>query len=168
MDIATLIGLFVGFGLIVFAIFAKEGAASYFWDYPSLLLVLGGTIAATFVNYPLKNVWSVFNVVKNAFKRSIYGYLELIERFSSLAEKTRKKGLLSLEEDLLSIEDKFMRNGIELAINEKDQDRLRSYLKLEISNIEKRHNIGQEIFFYMGTYSPAFGEERRRERSNFC
>jgi len=157
MDVATLFGLIIGIGLIIFAIIVREGEAAYFWDYSALLLVLGGTIAATFVNYPLKNLWSVFGVVKKAFKRSKFGYQEVIDKFSEFASKVRKKGLMVLESDLDSIEDNFMRNGIELAINERDQERLRNYLNLELSNMRKRHNIGQEIFFYMGTYAPAFG-----------
>ncbi len=157
MDIATLFGLIIGIGLIIFAIAVREGQASYFWDYSALLLVLGGTIAATFVNYPLKNLWGVFGVVKKAFKHSKFGYQEVIDKFSEFASKVRKKGLIVLESDLDSIEDNFMRNGIELAINERDQERLRNYLNLELSNMRKRHNIGQEIFFYMGTYAPAFG-----------
>jgi len=157
MDFATLIGLFIGIFLIVFSISTKEGASSYFLDFPSLLLVLGGTIAATFVNYPMKNLWSVLKVLKNAFKRSVYGYQEIIDKFTDLAGKARKAGLIALEGDLKTISDNFMRKGVELAINEKDQVRLRTYLNLELSNIQKRHTIGQEIFFYMGTYAPAFG-----------
>jgi flagellar motor component MotA len=41
MDIATLFGLFSGIALIVYSIAGKEGEASYFWDFSSLLLVLG-------------------------------------------------------------------------------------------------------------------------------
>lgn len=157
MDTATLLGLFTGIGLVIYAIAANEGNPTYFWNFPSLLLVLGGTIAATFVNYPMQNLWSVFKVVKNAFRRTDYGYQDIIEKFSELAGKARKSGLIALEDDLKNIQDNFMRKGIELAINEKDQERLRNYLNLELSNIQKRHTIGQEIFFYMGTYSPAFG-----------
>lgn len=157
MDIATLFGLIIGIALIIYSIAANEGDASYFWNFPSLLLVLGGTIAATFVNYPMRNLWSVFKVVKNAFRRSTYGYQEIIDKFTELAGKARKSGLIALEDDLKNISDNFMRKGIELAINEKDQERLRNYLNLELSNIHKRHTIGQEIFFYMGTYAPAFG-----------
>ena len=50
-----------------------------------------------------------------------------------------------------------MRNGIEIAINERDSARLRNYLNLELSNIQNRHKMGQEIFFYLGSYAPAFG-----------
>jgi len=78
---------------------------------------------------------------------------ELVEK----GEKARKNGVLSLEADLPSIESTFLRNGIELAINERDSARLRNYLNLEMSNIHNRHKMGQEIFFYLGAYAPAFG-----------
>ena len=73
------------------------------------------------------------------------------------AEKSRKTGIMSLEADLGNIDDKFLRSGLELAINERDPARLRNYLELEMSNIDRRHNLGQEIFLYMGAYAPAFG-----------
>jgi chemotaxis protein MotA len=157
MDVATLIGLVTGIALLGYSITAKGGAAQYFWNLPALMLVLGGTIAATFINYPMKNIWGVFGVVKNAFKKTKGGYPKIIEQFTDLAAKARRQSLISLESELNQVEDNFMRNGIELAINEKDQERLRNYLDLELSNMQKRHTIGQEIFFYMGTYAPAFG-----------
>jgi len=157
MDIATLFGLATGIALVVYSITAKGGSAEYFWNLPALLLVLGGTLAATFVNYPLKNILSVFKVLKNAFRNTKGGYQKIIDQFTDLSSKARKQNLMSLEGELDKIEDRFMRAGIELAISEKDQDRLRNYLNLELSNMGKRHTIGQELFFYMGTYAPAFG-----------
>lgn len=157
MDITTLIGLVIGVGLIIFAIFTKQGTADYFWDYSSLLLVLGGTLAATMVNYPLKNIWRIFKVLKNVFRQNPLEYNETIQIFVDFAEKVRKKGIISLEADLDGLEDRFMRSAIELAINEQDTQRLRNYLNLELGNMERRHQMGQELFFYMGTYAPAFG-----------
>ena len=55
------------------------------------------------------------------------------------------------------MKDKFLRDGLDLAINERDPSRLRNYLELELSNVERRHSLGQEIFLYMGAYAPAFG-----------
>jgi len=157
MDVATLFGLATGIAPVVYSITAKGGSAEFFWNFPALMLVLGGTIAATFVNYPMKNILSVFKVIKNAFRRTRGEYQKIIDQFTELSSIARKKGLMSLESELNKIEDRFMRSGIELAINEKDQERLRNYLNLELSNMGKRHTIGQEIFFYMGTYAPAFG-----------
>lgn len=157
MDVATLFGLATGIALVIFSITAKGGSAEFFWNLPALLLVLGGTLAATFVNYPMKNVLGVFKVLKNAFRRTKGGYQKIIDQFTELSAIARKQSLMALEGELKKVEDRFMRAGVELAINEKDQDRLRNYLNLELANMEKRHTIGQEIFFYMGTYAPAFG-----------
>ena len=51
----------------------------------------------------------------------------------------------------------FFKNGIELAINERESSRLRTFLNLEMNNIASRHIAGQELFLYMGSYAPAFG-----------
>ena len=53
--------------------------------------------------------------------------------------------------------DGFFKNGIELAINERDAKRLRTFLNLEMNNIHSRHHAGQELFLYMASYAPAFG-----------
>jgi chemotaxis protein MotA len=109
------------------------------------------------VNYPLKNILGLFGVLKNAFSSDDYDYQGVIGELVEKGEKARKNGVLSLEADLPSIESTFLRNGIELAINERDSARLRNYLNLEMSNIHNRHKMGQEIFFYLGAYAPAFG-----------
>ena len=109
------------------------------------------------MNYPLKNILGLFAVLKNAFSSEEYDYQGIIGELVEKGEKARKNGVLSLEADLPSIESTFLRNGIELAINERDSARLRNYLNLEMSNIQNRHKMGQEIFFYLGAYAPAFG-----------
>ena len=73
------------------------------------------------------------------------------------ATKARKDGLLSLEADLGKMREGFFKNGIELAINERDAKRLRTFLNLEMNNIHSRHHAGQELFLYMASYAPAFG-----------
>ena len=80
-------------------------------------------------------------------------FVEIVKK----AKIARKSGVVSLEKELNTIDDNFLKNGIELAINERDSKRLRTFLALEIDNIERRHASGQEIFFYMGAYAPAFG-----------
>ncbi|MBS1271650.1 MAG: Chemotaxis protein PomA [Candidatus Marinimicrobia bacterium] len=159
MDLATLFGLLAGAGLIVTAIITAGNAGSLaeFVHRESLMIVFGGTIAATLINYPLKAVIGVFGVVKNAFTRQQSEYPEVISYFEEVSRKVYEKGLISMEEDLDSIDDHFLRNGLALAINERNPDNLRNYLELELNNIHRRHRQGAEIFFYMGQYSPAFG-----------
>ena len=156
-DLGTLIGLLAGIGIIIIGIVSAGGKIAWFWNFNSILIVLGGTFAATMVNLPLKAVTNIFNILKNVFSSEDYNYTGIIEEVVIKATKARKDGLLALEADLSRMEDGFFKNGIELAINERDTKRLRTFLNLEMNNIQSRHIAGQELFLYMASYAPAFG-----------
>ena len=156
-DLGTLIGLLAGISIIILGILSAGGEIAWFWNFNSILIVLGGTFAATMVNLPLKAVTNIFNILKNGFRAEEYDYPGSIEEVVNKATKARKDGLLSLEADLSGMKDGFFKNGIELAINEKDTKRLRTFLNLEMNNIQSRHIAGQELFLYMASYAPAFG-----------
>ena len=156
-DLGTLFGLLAGISIIILGILSAGGEIAWFWNFNSILIVLGGTFAATMVNLPLKAVTNIFNILKNVFRAEDYDYTGIIEEVVDKATKARKDGLLSLEADLSEMKDGFFKNGIELAINEKDTKRLRTFLNLEMNNIQSRHIAGQELFLYMASYAPAFG-----------
>ena len=156
-DFGTLIGLFAGITIIVIGILQSGGKLFWFFSFNSILIVVGGTLAATMVNLPLKAVKNIFNILKNVFKGEVYDYVGIINEIVEKAQKARKDGLLSLEADLPNMREGFFKNGIELAINERESSRLRTFLNLEMNNIASRHIAGQELFLYMGTYAPAFG-----------
>ena len=156
-DFGTLIGLLAGVAIVTIGIIAGGGNIYWFMNINSLLIVVGGTFSATMVNLPLKAVYNIFNILKNVFKGEDYNYNGVIEEIVQKATKARKDGLLSLEADLSKMRDGFFKNGIELAINERDAKRLRTFLNLEMNNIHSRHIAGQELFLYMASYAPAFG-----------
>ena len=156
-DLGTLIGLFAGITIIVIGILNSGGKLFWFFSFNSILIVVGGTLAATMVNLPLKAVKNLFNILKNVFKGEDYDYVGIINEIVEKAQKARKDGLLSLEADLTNMREGFFKNGIELAINERESSRLRTFLNLEMNNITSRHIAGQELFLYMGSYAPAFG-----------
>ena len=157
MDLGTALGLLLGLGFITIGILSNHGDLRWFLDLDAIVVVLGGTFAATLVNYPLKNISNIFKVLGQAFAQEEIGHQEVIEELVIKAELARKKGITALETDLDKVSDNFLRDGLELAINEKDPLRLRNYLELELSNMDRRHSLGQEIFLYMGAYAPAFG-----------
>ena len=133
-DLGTIIGLLTGSGIIVIGILTGGGELYWFFNFNSLLIVVGGTFAATMVNLPLKAVKNSFSILKNVLKGEDYDYAGIIEEVVQKATKARKDGLLSLEADLGSMRDGFFKNGIELAINERDAKRLRTFLNLEMNN----------------------------------
>ena len=129
----------------------------WFYQPQSVFIVLGGVISATLVNYPIKAVINMGNVFKNVVLSEKFDFTGTIDKIVVLAEKSRKDGLLSLEAGLKDIESVFLRNGIELAINERDSNRLRTFLTMDLNNISTRHIGAQEIILYMAAYAPAFG-----------
>jgi len=129
----------------------------WFYQPQSVFIVLGGVLSATLVNYPIKAVLGLGNVLKNVILSETFDFTGTIDKIVILAEKARKDGLLSLEAGLSEIESVFLRNGIELAINERESSRLRTFLTMDLSNISTRHLGAQEIILYMAAYAPAFG-----------
>ncbi len=154
MDIATLIGVLGGFGLIIGAIFYGGGIMG-FVDIPSVVIVLGGTLAVTFVMFPMAVVVSSMKVCMKAVLGKTPDPNEDISQIITLAEKARKESLVALEK--IPIEDPFMKRGILLVSDGTDEALVRSVMEIEIDNMKTRHRRGQDVFKGMGTFAPAMG-----------
>ena len=156
-DFGTLLGLAAGISIIFIGINQSGGSLYWFFNLNSILIVVGGTFAATMVNLPLKALKNLPKILSNVFRADDSDYDSIIEEIVLKAQKAKKDGLLSLEADLPKMREGFFKNGIELAINERESSRLRTFLNLELNNISSRHIAGQELFLYMASYAPAFG-----------
>lgn len=156
MDLGTGIGFFAGVGFIVWGIMLS-GSLGTFMDTASIFIVLGGTIAATLISFPLKNVLNTFKVVKNVFTEKDSKADELIKEIIDLANIARKEGLLALEEAVNNTENTFLKKGIMLIVDGTDPELVRNILETELIFTEERHGEGQGIFETMGTFAPAFG-----------
>jgi len=156
MDIATLTGILVAGSLVVSAIL-MGGSGAWFINPPSMMIVIGGTMGATLLNYPLSEVLGVFRVAKNVLVHRSPVTGNLVHQMVEYAKKARREGILSFEADLKSIEDPFLSNGLQLAIDGMESNSIDEILRTEIQFLEERHKLGAEIFATMGTFAPAVG-----------
>ena len=156
MDIATILGVISAFGLVCIAIF-MGGGIQLFVNIPALMIVVGGTLGATMINYPLRDVFGVFNVVKKALFARKISVTELIKRFVVFAQKSRKEGILALENEIKEVNDEFLKKGVQLAIDGLEPQEISDILETEVEFVRSRHQLGAEIFSTMGTFSPALG-----------
>lgn len=156
MDIATIVGIISAFGLVLAAI-AMGGGIILFVNFPSLMIVVGGTMGATMIAYPLKEVLSVISVVKNVFFAKLSSTKSLIAEFVEFSNKARREGILSLESEIKQVSEEFLKKGIQLSIDGLEPQSIREILETEILFIQGRHRLGAEIFTTMGTYAPALG-----------
>lgn len=156
MDLATIIGILLSFGLVLSAIMFG-GSLMIFVSIPSLLIVIGGTVGASLVNYPLGSVLGVFGVIMKVFFSSVDSPSEIIERFMDLANRARREGILSLEPVIKELNDLFMKKGLQLTVDGLEPEAIQEILETEISYREERHESGQEIMNAFGAYAPAMG-----------
>ena len=156
MDLATIGGLVGGVGLILAAILSS-GSLGMFVDIPSMLTVVGGAIAALFVNFPIGKLVGVAKVVKKALLHDADDPTEIITKMVGYAERARKEGMLALEEDSENEPDKFLAKGLRLAVDGTDPQLLARIMETDLTALETRHKEGKAIFEQLGMFAPAFG-----------
>ena len=115
MDLATILGLVIGTSLILVSMFleAASGGISMlkFWSPSSIMIVLGGTLAATAVAFRLHEVKRVFMIIKFAFQKPKFQLEELVQTVIDLAEVNRK-GPSELEKEISNIKQPFLQDGV--------------------------------------------------------
>ena len=156
MDISTIIGLVLGIGFTVWGIMVSGDLGSYY-DFPSIVITLGGTLAATFLAYPMNTLAGIGKVFQKAFLHKEVSVNGIIQEIISLANVARKEGLLSLEEYGSKLDDEFLKKGIMLIVDGTDPELVRNILETELVFLEERHSQGQGMLESMGSFAPAFG-----------
>lgn len=154
MDLATLLGLVGAIGIILTAILIG-GSAGVFINLPSILIVLGGTLFANLIKFPLGHTLGAFKVALKAFLHKGEAPESLIAEGVELASIARKEGLLGLES--VEIRNGFLKKGIQLAIDGHEPDFVARVLSKEINLTIERHEQGQAIFKGIGDSAPAMG-----------
>jgi len=156
LDIATVIGIVLAFGLIVWSILLG-GSLSGFIDMPSVAVVIGGTMGALLISFPLPKFLSMINLFKKTFLFSLEEPDIVITKMVGYAERARREGMLALEEDSENETDPFLRKGLRLAVDGTDPQLLEKIMETDVEQIENRHSEGAKILSTGGTFAPAFG-----------
>ena len=146
----------ISFGLVVAAILTGS-SLMIFISVPSALIVLGGSIGAAMVNYPLGYIIGVIGVIKNTFFSSLAPSSEVIVSFMEYANKARREGILSLEPVIKEIDDEYIRKGLQLTVDGLEPDAIRDILEVENTYLAERHEIGADVVSVLGTIAPAMG-----------
>ena len=160
MDIATLFGLITGTALIIVAMLieASGGQTSLmeFWNPSSMMIVLGGTLAATAVGFRLKEVLRVFSLIKFVLQKPRYEKADLVKELIQAAE-VNKKGPNALEQHLGNVKNFFIRDGLEYIAQGVKHDDLKDILHQREKSRFQRESHESDLMKTLGTFAPAFG-----------
>lgn len=154
MDLASLIGIISGIGLIVSAIISG-GDVHNFLNVPGIMIVVGGTMAATLLTFQFNDVLTAFKSAYFIFTSPKQDSQELINMMVKLGTVSRSKGLLSLMD--VKTNSPFLKRVCNLIADAADEETLRSAMRTEIDSMQMRHFIVQDVFKKMAMYAPSFG-----------
>jgi chemotaxis protein MotA len=157
MDPATLIGIALGFVVIVSANMLEGGSPTSLLLFAPILLVFGTTILVTVAGATMADAKSaVFSLVR-AFKGKAPSSADVVPVVVSLANRARKEGLLALEDSLRTLEDPFLVKGVTMAVDGTDPDDLRDILEAEVHAKKAADKHAAKFFSDAGGYAPTIG-----------
>jgi len=154
MDIATLIGLVLGCVLLVGAILLG-GDFGMFVNIPSILVVVGGTIASLFIRYQMAEAFSITGIMGNAFSNKQEPPEDVINQIIDMASIARKDGILALEK--VKSENVFLQSAINHCVDGADPEFLEAVLEKDMAYLGDRHAKGIDMMAGLAEAAPAFG-----------
>jgi chemotaxis protein MotA len=158
VDPATLIGIALAFGGILVSMIVEGSSPMAIILVAPMLLVFGGTFGAAVAGSAMADVTKVGGWFKQALMPpKVPPLSDRIQVLVTLAEKARKEGLLALEAQVKSIEDPFLRRGLQMGIDGTDPEELRAVLEAEIAAKKAEDKVAAKFFTGMGGYAPTIG-----------
>ena len=160
MDLASIIGLVVCLGMIIFGIVTGDegfGAIKHFLHAQSFIITVGGTFACILAMNPIQDFISGLKSFTLIFKTPSLDTPQIIKKIIDLSNIARKEGLLSLEEAAADLDDAFLKKGILLIVDGTDPELVRGILETELTCIEDRHKKRIDFWMNIAAMGPAWG-----------
>lgn len=148
--------ILAGLLLIAWAI-SLTGDIRGFFSLDGIIITILGSFCALMVSFPLRILKKIPNTLKVLFMTKQEDRQEYIRFFTEIAKKSRRDGLLSLEDDLENVNNEFLRSGLQMVIDGVEPEVVRRVMTLKMETMERRHQDGQDVFNKWGELAPAFG-----------
>lgn len=157
MNPSTLIGMVASVLMLAVILFFAADDPRLFVDFPSLAIVLGGTMAATFLSYPLKEVVRVFGLIQTVMRNERLYTQRDIEELVDVSRLWIKDDLVGVEKALKRVTNPFLRTGVQLVIERTPEEDILDLLQWRIARLRAQEAAEAQLFRVMASYAPAFG-----------
>jgi chemotaxis protein MotA len=157
MDIGLILGIPIGLTLVVVAILIGGFNVAAYFDIISIIITIGGSFCGLMVTTPMDKLRKIFTYFKIAAFKQKLRIEEIIPKLVAFSEKSRREGLLSLEDDIETLDHQFFKAGLQLVVDGTDPDVIKNILYNEMNQIQARHSVGIKIFDAWGKLAPAWG-----------
>jgi chemotaxis protein MotA len=157
MDKATFAGILLAIAGITAGLLIEGGSLSQVMQPTAAMIVLGGTIGATLIQFPMSVVMAAAASLMHVFFDRGGDPQALIQEMVGYANKTRKEGIVSLDRELESIKDPFLKKALMLAVDGTESEQLRKMMETELDyQFEHSENL-PKVFEAAGGFAPTIG-----------
>ena len=159
MNPSTLIGIIASALLLATVVLFTAQAPSSFFNLPGLAIVLTGTLAASFISYPLQEMQRLCRQVAVVFRREPQAS-ELESDLDQLIEMSRhwsRGNIRAIEGALESTTNPFLRTGMQMVISNTREEEIREMLRWRMVRVKAKERAEAQILRTMAVYAPAFG-----------
>jgi len=157
MDPATILGVVIAFAAIFLANFLEGGAPMAMFLLPPMILVFGGTFGVAMASGLLKDTIGALKDLVKAFTAKVPAPDQSVGQLVELAEQARRNGLLALEEQARSVDDPFLKQGVEMLVDGTEPHELRDILEAKVDAKRAKDKAHAKVFADMGGYAPTIG-----------
>jgi chemotaxis protein MotA len=157
MNQSTILGLLGGLVFLMVMIFMSPDNVAAFFNIPGFMVVIGGTLAATFVSRPINDVYKVLRSLPELFRKeedTIEAELTQLLRFASCY---RSGNLRAAERELAAIDNPFLSSGLQQVIDGASLEDLNKSMQWRMSGLRSRDQGQTQILYSMSVFAPAFG-----------
>lgn len=156
MSFSTLIGLFAGLAIVLIAM-SLGSSIAMFVNIPGLMIVIGGTIAATMIRYSMvdsfKAIGMSFGVLK--VSNEVRDFNEIIDITEDLLRLVRTKGALAM--DNYEVKNDFYQTGVRMLVDGYSSDLVNQTLREKQKRMIEKAETSAGVFRSIGEAAPAFG-----------
>ena len=157
MKQTTAVGIAVAILSLVVAVFMEGSNPFGMFNIPALLIICGGTAGATLASVSMPVFSRIPKLYGIAVKGSTLEPRKAVGQMVGLAEKARREGLLSLENELEQLDDDYTKKGVQLVVDGTDSELVTSILQSEIDGMRQRHAENAKLFATAGGFAPTMG-----------
>ena len=157
MDRLSVIGVVLALVALIGGSMLKGAGLSGLWSPAAFVIVILGTIAAILLQTPLATFRRALKIVRWVFQPPAQDRATVIAKIVEWSTTARKQGLLGLEAEVQSLEDPFLRKGLQMVVDGVEPDAIRQMLEIELHGQSDRDLSAAKVFEGMGIYSPTLG-----------
>lgn len=157
MDLPAVIGTGLSMSLILMGIMIEGAGFSIYINVPGFCITILGGVASAMAGFSMSDIFSVLRVLKKCYTIEQQPFLALISDLVRFAEIARRDGILALEQVMESVEDKFLKRGLQLAVDGTDPELIHQLLDMELEQMHQRHEKFKKMLEAMAHNLPSFG-----------